>query len=37
MERKHVTVIIVLNLSAAFDTVNHEVLLRNLQDNVGIR
>ena len=36
MERKNVTVMIVLDLSATFDSVNHEVLLRNLQDNFGI-
>ena len=36
MERKYVTVMIVLNLSTSFNTVNHEVLLRNLQDNFGI-
>ena len=36
MERKNVTVMIVLNLSTAFNTVDHEVLLRNLQDNFGI-
>ena len=36
MERKDVTVMIALNLSAAFDTVNHEVLLTKLQNNFGI-
>ena len=36
MERKNVTVMIVLNLSTAFNTVDHEGLLRNLQDNFGI-
>ena len=36
MERKNVTFMIVLDLSATFDTVEHEGLLRNLQDNFGI-
>ena len=36
MERKNVTVMIALNLSTAFDTVNHKVLLSNLQNNFGI-
>ena len=36
MERKNVTVMIVHDLSSAFDTVDHEVLLRNLQNNFGI-
>ena len=36
MERKNITVMIVLNLSTAFNTVKHEVLLRNFQDNFGI-
>ena len=36
MERKNVTVMIALNLSVAFDTVNHKVLLSNLQNNSGI-
>ena len=33
---KHVTVMITLNLYAAFDTVDHTVLLSNLWNNVGI-
>ena len=36
MERKNVTVMITLGLSAAFDTVYHKVLLSNLQNNFGI-
>ena len=36
MERKNITVMIVLDLSTAFDTVDHEVFLRNLWDNFGI-
>ena len=36
MERKNITVMIALDLSAAFDTVDHKVLFSNLQ-NFGIR
>ena len=36
MERKDITVMITLNLSVAFDTVNHKLLLSNLQNNFGI-
>ena len=36
MERKNVTVMITLNLAMAFDTVNHKVLLSNLQKNFVI-
>ena len=36
MERKNVTVMITLDLSVAFDTVNQEVLLSDLWNNFGI-
>ena len=36
MERKNVTVMIALDLFVAFDTVEHKVLLSNLQNNFGI-
>ena len=35
-KEKYVTVMIALNLPMAFDTVDHKVLLSNLQNNFGI-
>ena len=37
MEKKNVTAMITLDLSAAFNTVNHKVLLTTLQSNFGIK
>ena len=36
IDRKNITVMIILDFSTAFNTVDQEVLLRNLQDNFGI-
>ena len=36
MERKNVTVMIALDISVAFGTVDHKVLLSDLQNNFGI-
>ena len=37
MNSQQVTLLVLLDLSAAFDTVNYEVLLKRLHTDVGIR